>query len=293
VNRITTAGDMRRFASDARKGGHRIGFVPTMGALHEGHLELVRRAASEADTVVASVFVNPLQFGPGEDFERYPRDLEGDAKRLAALPVAALFAPSRDDLYERGFATHVVQEDLATRLCGAFRPGHFRGVLTVVAKLFGLVKPHVAFFGQKDAQQVLMIHRMARDIDLGVEVRAVETVREADGLAMSSRNRYLSPEDRRRALALSRGLRAAAAAFDAGERRGDALRATLRGEIEREGGVRLQYASVASLEDLADVDRVEEGGRALAAVAAHVGSTRLIDNVVLGGRGLPNAGLFS
>jgi pantoate--beta-alanine ligase len=292
VKRITTSGEMRRFASDARVGGRRIGFVPTMGALHDGHLELVRRAAREADTVVASVFVNPLQFGPGEDFDRYPRDLESDARLLASLPVAALFAPSRDDLFEHGFATQVVQDDLATRLCGAFRPGHFRGVLTVVAKLFGIVNPHVAFFGQKDAQQALMIHRMARDLDLGVDVRAVETVREPDGLAMSSRNRYLSAEERHRALALSRGLRAAAAAFDSGERRGDALRAALRGEIERESGVRLQYASVVSLDDLADVDRVESGGRALAAVAALVGATRLIDNVVLGGRGLPNAGLF-
>src|SRR5262249_36526770 len=150
-----------------------------------------------------------------EDFARYPRDLDGDARMLAALPVAALFAPNLDELYDADFATHVVQEELATRLCGAFRPGHFRGVLTVVAKLFGVVRPDAAFFGQKDAQQALMIHRMARDLDLGVEVRAVETIRERDGLAMSSRNRYLSEDDRIHAVALSRALRATEAAFDA------------------------------------------------------------------------------
>ncbi|MBI1849594.1 MAG: pantoate--beta-alanine ligase [Planctomycetes bacterium] len=292
MKRIDSAESMQRFAREARAAGRRIGLVPTMGALHEGHVTLVRRAAEESDAVVVSIFVNPLQFGPGEDFERYPRDLDGDARRLASLPVAALFCPEHTDLYPRGFETAVVQDDLSTRLCGAFRPGHFRGVLTVVTKLFGIVQPNVAFFGQKDAQQVLMIHRMARDLDLGVVVRAVETVREPDGLAMSSRNRYLSPDDRRRALALSRALRAVEAAFDGGEHRGDVLRSTLRGEVEGEPGVRLQYAEVASLQDLRDVEQVAAGSRALAAIAAHVGTTRLIDNVVLGGRGRPNAGLF-
>ncbi len=290
MKRLSTLADARRFSREARDSGKRIGFVPTMGALHEGHLELVRRAAADSDVVVVSVFVNPLQFGPREDFDRYPRDLDADALKLSSLEVAALFTPEARTLYPEGFATHVVQETLSARLCGAFRPGHFRGVLTVVAKLFAIVAPHLAFFGQKDAQQVLLIRRMVLDLDLDVEIRAVETVRERDGLALSSRNRYLSPEERRQATCLVRGLRAAEAAFDEGERRGDVLRGRLRSELEREASVRLEYASIVSTLDLSDLDTVPD--RALAAVAARVGETRLIDNVVLGGRGRPNVGLF-
>ncbi len=261
-----------------RRTGATVGFVPTMGALHEGHLSLVRAARAGAKCVVVSIFVNPLQFGPGEDLERYPRDEEGDLALLEKEGVDFVFLPRAEELYPPDFETKVVPGSVARDLEGAFRPGHFTGVCTVVLKLFNLVAPHKAWFGAKDAQQLAVIRRMTRDLSLPVRIEVGPTVREPDGLALSSRNRYLSPEERRRALCLSRGLFAAREAHHRGERSGRAL--LERAGKEMKEGVVLDYLEIRDPYTFQPVpDPVENG---LMLVAARVGSTRLIDNVPLG-----------
>ncbi|KKB13020.1 pantoate--beta-alanine ligase [Devosia geojensis] len=261
--------------------GRSLGFVPTMGALHRGHMSLVELSKSRCDLTIASIFVNPLQFGPNEDLARYPRPIETDLALLGAAGVDALFLPDVEDLYRPGASTYVVEESVSGPLCGAVRPGHFRGVATVVLKLFNLVQPHVAFFGQKDAQQCAVIERMVRDLDVPVEIVRGPIVREADGLALSSRNVYLAPEERAAAPKIYASLKAAEAAYEAGERDAQALVAAGLAVLAEEPLIRVQYWEVRDPASLDELERVGEGG-ALLAVAAHLGATRLIDNIVIG-----------
>ncbi len=254
-----------------RSGGKTIGLVPTMGALHAGHLSLVELACRENAIVVVSIFVNPIQFGPGEDFERYPRDPEHDALLLGQAGIDAIYRPSAAVMYPPGAATRVRVKGVSEPLEGAARPGHFEGVATVVAKLFATVQPDRAYFGQKDAQQVAVVQRLTRDLDLGVEVRVGLTVREPDGLALSSRNAYLGPAERRAAASLSAALRQAADAYAGGERRPEALSEILGARLAAEPLVRVDYAEVV------DPATFRPPGR-LAVLAAWIGKTRLIDN---------------
>ncbi len=281
---VATRGELRAALATARARGARIGLVPTMGFLHEGHLSLVDAARASADFVVMSIFVNPLQFGAGEDLERYPRDLEGDAGLARDRGVELIFAPSVGEMYPAGEPlVRVVAGALADRLCGAYRPGHFEGVLTVVAKLFNLVQPDVAVFGRKDFQQSVLVRRMVGDLDFPIHIVVSDTVREPDGLALSSRNVYLSPEGRRSARALSRALRAAADAFARGERKPRALLSAARAILAAEPGVRTQYLELVDPESLEGLDAIGRPAHAgdTMAVAAFVGATRLIDNVLL------------
>lgn len=257
----------------------KLGLVPTMGALHEGHLSLVRAAKESCQTVAATIFVNPAQFGPNEDFAKYPRNFERDAQLLENRGVDLLFAPTTDEMYPAGASTYVTVEALSDRLCGRSRPGHFRGVTTVVSKLFHITDPDVAFFGQKDAAQVAIIRRMIRDLNMAVEIVACPIVREADGLAMSSRNAYLNPEERRAALSLYRSLQEVRNKFESGERSIEALLEA--GKRKFGNDAQLDYLEIvdpASLEPIVQLNRP-----ALAAVAAFVGKTRLIDNLTLPG----------
>lgn len=256
-----------------------VGLVPTMGALHDGHLSLLRSARQDCDAVVMSLFVNPAQFAAGEDLDSYPRDEERDARLAEAEGVDILFAPPLDEVYPPGFSTRVDVGGVSEGLCGDHRPGHFSGVATVVTKLFNMVRPDVAYFGQKDAQQAVVIRRLVRDLDMPVQIEVRPTVREPDGLAMSSRNAYLSPEERQRALGLSRALRAAEEAVAAGERDAGAVLAAARSALN---GLEPEYLELRSAEDLSPVERVN--GSTLLAVAAKVGRARLIDNVVLEAR---------
>ena len=267
--------------------GATVGFVPTMGSLHAGHAALVRRAAAECDVAIASIFVNPAQFDRADDLARYPRDLAGDLALLAATGCGAVFAPEAADVYRPGHQTWVVPGDIAAPLEGASRPGHFRGVATVVLKLFHLVAPTRAYFGQKDAQQLAVIRAMVRDLDVPVEVVGCDTVREPDGLAMSSRNRRLAPDERAAAPVLYRALDAARRRHAAGECDADALRATMRDVVAAEPRATLDYASIADPDALAELDRVD--GAALASLAAFVGPVRLIDNLVLAPEPAPAA----
>ncbi len=267
--------------SDAIRGeGKRIGFVPTMGYLHEAHLTLVRKARKLSDVVVASIFVNPTQFGPGEDFEKYPRDEEGDMRKLESVGVSALYMPDPSLMYPSGYQTYVEVEGVSKGLCGDYRPGHFRGVATVVLKLFNAVKPHVALFGEKDYQQLVVIRRMVRDLDIQVEIVGCELVREEDKIAMSSRNVYLSPDERLRALSLSRGLFAGKALYRSGERDAYKIREEVRRVIQAGDGIDIQYVEIRDGESLGSVERIDS--TAVIAVAARVGATRLIDNIILG-----------
>ena len=277
---LRRAADLTDLCNEVRRRGGRVGFVPTMGALHAGHLALVREAKRRTSLVVASIFVNPTQFGPGEDLSRYPRDLEGDLEKLGPAGVDAVFAPEPSELYRVGEETRVRVERLTEPLCGRTRPGHFEGVATIVAKLFGIVGPSAAVFGKKDYQQLLVIRRMAADLFLPVEVVAVRTIREPDGLAMSSRNAYLSTEERLRARALVIGLDAAARAFASGERRARELERLAREPVDREA-TSVDYVEIRDADTLAALEK-ESGSRAVVAVACRIGSTRLIDNVVLG-----------
>jgi len=275
---VTTIAQVRGIAGAARARGQSIGLVPTMGALHEGHLALVRRARKNDGLVVVSIFVNPTQFGPGEDHARYPRDLAADQRAAAPAGADVIFAPPVEEMYPPGDSTVVeVTGRLTAGLCGPFRPGHFRGVTTVVAKLFNIVAPDRAYFGEKDYQQLQVIKRMAADLRLPIEIVAVPTVREPDGLAMSSRNAYLSPEERRAAAVLYRSLEAARALVEAGETDAALLAAHLREIIEGEPLARPQYVEVVEPETLEPVRRI--GGPVVVALAAHVGKTRLIDNM--------------
>jgi pantoate--beta-alanine ligase len=279
VRSIDTIGDMKAAVRTARSKEQRVGFVPTMGALHDGHLALVRRAKGLADVVVMSIFVNPAQFGAGEDYDRYPRDLARDAGLAAEAGVDILFTPSAKEIYPNGYASYVTVEGIGDRFEGAARPGHFRGVATVVLKLFQIVQPELAVFGQKDAQQLAVIRRIVHDLNLDVEVLAAQTVREKDGLALSSRNVYLSPPQREAARVLSASLRAVEGLVAEGETDARATAALLRERIGREPLAALDYADVVSPDEFKPVDRVTPG--ALAIVAAKFGGTRLIDNAVL------------
>lgn len=258
----------------------RLGFVPTMGALHEGHLSLVRRARRECDHVAVSIFVNPAQFGPHEDLQRYPRDLPRDLARLAAERADLVFTPTEPMIYPEGFSTWVIVERLAERWEGASRPGHFRGVATVVLKLLHLVRAERAYFGEKDYQQLRVVERMVRDLNVPTTIVACPTVREPDGLAMSSRNAYLSPVERRAAAVLWRALTAARAECAKGERRGEALRRLVEEMIGREPLARLDYVAVADPMTLEPVERIADGG-AICCLAAWIGQVRLIDNLLL------------
>jgi pantoate--beta-alanine ligase len=275
----TTVEEMRAASRAARLGGLRLGLVPTMGALHEGHLSLVRAAKAQCDAVAVSIFVNPLQFGPTEDLAKYPRTFERDCELLGQEDVDFLLAPSVEEMYPEKAISYVTVEGLSEKLCGRSRPGHFRGVTTVVAKLFHIVEPDLAFFGQKDAAQATIIRRMARDLNFPVEVIVCPIVREADGLAMSSRNAYLNPQERKSALVLYRALKQVQAEFDQGERSPSRLIGAGKNALAQESGVRLDYLEIVDPETLDSVTKLEN--TALVAVAAFVGKTRLIDNVVL------------
>jgi len=276
---FTTIDEMRSASRAVRGAGKRVGFVPTMGALHEGHLSLVRAARASYDVVAASIFVNPTQFGPTEDLAKYPRSFERDCSLLEREGVELLFAPSVEEMYPAGAVTWVTVEGLSDKLDGRSRPGHFRGVTTVVAKLFYIVEPDAAFFGQKDAAQVAIIRRMARDLHLPVEIKVCPIVREADGLAMSSRNSYLDPAQRKQALVLHRSLMRVRELADAGEREASRLVASGREEFALDRSVRLDYFEIVDADTLDSVENISSG--ALVAVAVFVGSTRLIDNILL------------
>jgi pantoate--beta-alanine ligase len=270
---------MKEYARAARGEGLVIGLVPTMGALHEGHTALVKRARQECSRVIASVFVNPKQFGPNEDYKKYPRDLEKDAEKLAAVGVDALFAPETTDVYPDGFRTYVHVEGISERLEGRSRPGHFRGVATVVLKLFEIVQPHFAYFGRKDAQQVRIIGEMARDLNLDSEIVVCPIVREADGLALSSRNAYLSTEERKASTVLYRALVAVGNELAGGVRDALQLQSVLRRIIEAEPLVILDYAEIVSADTFEPVVRVARPSYVVLAV--FIGKTRLIDNLLI------------
>jgi len=274
-----TVAEVRAAVRRHRERGARIGFVPTMGYFHEGHLSLMRRARAECGTVVVSIFVNPLQFGPREDLAEYPRDLERDLRMAREVGVDVVFAPTEEEMYPPGYCTYVEVLGLTEKLCGLFRPGHFRGVTTVVAKLFNIVQPDVAYFGQKDAQQAVVIQRMVRDLNMPLEVVVLPTVREADGLAMSSRNVYLSPEERQAALVIPRSLARAVEAVKGGERDVAALREMVRGMLAAEPRASIDYVEIYGWPDLEPLTVLTD--RALLAVAVRFGRARLIDNVVL------------
>lgn len=272
---------MISIAREVQRGGHTIGFVPTMGALHEGHLSLMREARAQCDVLVVSIFVNPAQFGPSEDFEKYPRDLDSDAALLVREHVDYVFAPRVTDIYPLGFSTYVIVEGLSEQLEGASRQGHFRGVATVVAILLNIVRPDVAFFGQKDAQQAAVLKRMVRDLAFDTKVIVLPIVREESGLALSSRNAYLSDEEKRAATVLHRGLSQAASAYENGERNAARLLEVARSTVSAEPLTRVDYVSLNDAETLEPLDRIEDRP-ALLSLAVYLGKTRLIDNMVLG-----------
>ncbi|MFQ5672127.1 MAG: pantoate--beta-alanine ligase [Nitrospinales bacterium] len=276
---IHSIDEMRARSRQARDAGKVVGFVPTMGCLHEGHLSLVRHSLAACDFTVVGIFINPAQFGENEDLETYPVDLESDRRNLDALGVDALFLPSRREIYPDGYKTFVCVEEISARLCGKSRPGFFRGVATVVLKLFNIVQPHTAFFGEKDRQQLGVIQTMVRDLNLPVSVVGLPIVREPDGLAMSSRNLYLSPEQRPSALALHKALQAAAGLVKNGETSADKIKKTMRRIIDGEKHAEIDYISVCDTQTFTDKEHID--GEALIALAVRVGKARLIDNCVV------------
>ena len=284
VNRTRTVAECRAAVARERKAGRRIGFIPTMGALHEGHLSLVDLARERSEWVVLSVFVNPLQFGPQEDFERYPRDPDRDARLAAGRGADLVFEPSLEEMLPRPLATRVTMKGLTDALEGEARPGHFDGVLTIVTKLFHVIQPDVAVFGQKDAQQAAAVKRLVLDLDFPVEIVVAPIVRDRDGVALSSRNAYLSEEERRSARSLSRSLAAARSLVEGGERDAERVERLMRDLMDGAAGVEVEYAAVVDPEGFTRVERI--AGPSLAAVAARVGRTRLIDNAIL----VPNDG---
>jgi pantoate--beta-alanine ligase len=279
LNELTSRAELRAWTSSQRTAGRRVGLVPTMGYLHEGHLALVDEARRRAEAVIMSIFVNPLQFGPGEDLARYPRDLARDRSLATSRGVDALFIPEVETMYPPGSEIRVVPGPTAERWEGAARPGHFAGVLTVVAKLFHLVEPDLACFGRKDIQQLTLIKRMVRDLDWPIEIVDVPTVREPDGLAISSRNTYLQEGDRKAAVLLSRALAAAHQAFCEGERRAPALEQRMQHELRSSSQITVEYIAIVEPSGLTPVALVD--GRTIVAIAARVGGTRLIDNITL------------
>ncbi|MFA5115156.1 MAG: pantoate--beta-alanine ligase [Candidatus Omnitrophota bacterium] len=270
---------MQELSGAWRKAGRRIGFVPTMGALHNGHLSLLRRARRDNDRVVISVFVNPTQFGPGEDFNKYPRDLSGDAAFCRKAGADVVFYPGARQMYPSDYKTYVEVWDLSNVLCGNFRPGHFRGVATVLTKLFNIVQPDSAYFGQKDAQQAVIARRMARDLNMPLRIEVMPTVRDKDGLAMSSRNNYLSPQERKRALVLSLALKEAERLISRGRRYSSGIIADLKAFIRRTPGIRVQYLEIVDPDTLRPLVKIKD--KVLVVLAVHIGKTRLIDNIVV------------
>ena len=278
---LRTVQEIQDYTKAIKAEGKVIGLVPTMGALHEGHLTLMRAAKAACDIVIASVFVNPVQFGPNEDYEAYPRQFSADCEKLEAAGVDAVFHPEAEEMYPDGYCTYVtVEGDFTHKLCGAQRPGHFRGVATVVTKLINLAKADEAFFGQKDAQQVVVICRMVRDLNLNVHINMVPIVREPDGLARSSRNAYLSAEEKTAALVLSRSLKKAETAFEQGEKNVPRLREIVRKVLETEPMAKIDYVECYSFPELKPEETIQAA--ALLAIAVKIGRTRLIDNVILG-----------
>jgi len=273
---VKTVEAMQRTSEALRLAGKTIAFVPTMGFLHEGHLELMRVGKAHADTLVVSIFVNPTQFGPSEDYDRYPRDTEGDLAKARAVGADIVFFPAREEMYPDGFQTRVQVERVTRNLCGTARPGHFDGVAVVVAKLFNIVKPHLAVFGQKDYQQLTVISRMTADLNMDIQIVGVPTVREPDGLAMSSRNKYLNPEERQSALCLRKSMDLAETMFREGERDALAVRQAIEALINDHPHTRIDYVSLCDSTTLEDVARL--GDETLLALAVKVGATRLIDN---------------
>ncbi len=277
---LRTIEEIKAFAAEASQGGKSIGLVPTMGALHEGHLTLMREARKNCEVVIASVFVNPTQFGPNEDYDAYPRRFEEDCAKLETVGVDAVFHPEPEVMYPKDYMTYVnVEGDITGKLCGARRPGHFRGVATVLTKLFNLSRATDAFFGQKDAQQVVVVRRFVEDLNIPVNIHMVPIVREESGLARSSRNMYLSAEEKEAALVLSRSLKKAEEAFGAGEKQVEALKALVREELGREKLAEVDYVELYSFPGLKELDIVDQP--ALLAIAVKIGKTRLIDNVIL------------
>ncbi len=277
---ICAPGQMTLASSGIRAKRKTIGFIPTMGYLHEGHLSLVRESRKKTDTTIVSIFVNPAQFGPGEDFKAYPRDLARDSALLRKEGVDFLFFPRAEDMYPLGYRTYVEVTGLQDKLCGRARPSHFRGVCTVVLKLFEIVRPDVAYFGRKDAQQVLIIKKMVQDLDLGIRVEALPIVREPDGLALSSRNRYLGPQEREAALVLSRSLAEVEGLISRGEKRADRIIEKIKALIGREPLARIDYVEIVDGRELDPVRSIRKG--TLIALAVFIGKTRIIDNLVIG-----------
>jgi len=276
---ITSPKEMQAYVKRARTDGKTVGLVPTMGAFHEGHLSLMRRARAENDIVVTSIFVNPTQFGPKEDYDAYPRDLENDSKMAEKIGVDVIFAPSVKDMYPQGYATFVNVERITEKMCGASRPGHFRGVATVVTKLFNIIPAHKAYFGQKDAQQCVVIKRMSEDLNFDIDIVILPTVRENDGLAMSSRNKYLSDEERRSALVLFKSLSMAKELIRSGELNSEKIRQKMLDIINAEPLARVDYISIVDAETLEDLNEIKDN--TLIALAVFIGKTRLIDNIII------------
>ncbi len=276
---IRDIASIKQIIKKARQEGQTIGFVPTMGYLHDGHLSLLRKAREDNQLVILSIFVNPLQFGLGEDYEEYPRDLTGDAAQAEKVGCHYIFAPTVKEMYPQGYSTYVDVEKLTDGLCGASRPGHFRGVATVVAKLFNIITPDRAYFGQKDAQQALVILKMTRDLNMNLDIIIMPIIREEDGLAMSSRNAYLSPAERRAALILNQSLIKAAAQIKSGEQDAAAVRAQILENISTEPLAAIDYVTIVDASELTDV--VEIKGPTLIALAVRFGKTRLIDNIIV------------
>jgi len=279
---FTTCSTMNRFSLDARANRQTIGFVPTMGALHAGHESLIEAARRENNIVIVSIFVNPTQFGPGEDFKKYPRTFDTDVEICRSHDVDAIFAPKPSEMYPEGYATYIDQEALTQTLCGASRPGHFRGVLTVCCKLFNITASHTAYFGQKDYQQALVIRRMVRDLNLPLKIETCPTVREHDGLALSSRNRYLSESERADAVVLYKALVAAREMFEQGETEAGKVKDAMSYLINQASSAKIDYAAIVDPETLQPLDKID--GPALAALAVKIGNTRLIDNMIISRR---------
>jgi pantoate--beta-alanine ligase len=279
IRLVETIKDIRSFVDAAKSRGETVGFVPTMGAFHLGHLSLMRQAKKATDAVIVSIFVNPLQFAAGEDYDRYPRQMAKDLRMAESEKVDVLFAPSVAEMYPKGFATFVDQNDLPSKMCGQFRPDHFRGVMSVVAKLFSIVKPDAAFFGQKDYQQYLIIKRMTTDLNLDVDVRVLPTVREEDGLAMSSRNIYLGPKQRKDAVCLHRALQRAEELIGAGESSAVKVASEMKRVIHRVKGARVDYIAIVNSDTLEPVKEIK--GKSLIAAAVRIGKARLIDNILV------------
>lgn len=277
---IEKAKEMQRFADDLRQKGKRIAFVPTMGFLHRGHLRLMEEGRTRGDCLVTSIYVNPTQFGPKEDLAKYPRDFDMDYKLCQGVGVDVIYFPSNDEMYPEHYQTYVDLDIVTQNLCGLSRPGHFRGVATVCAKLFNLVKPHVAVFGKKDFQQLVVIKRMVADLNMDLEIIGLDTVREPDGLAMSSRNTYLKPEERESALSLSRGLKMAKGMYDKGERNAEAIIDAVSRFIAAHPHAKIDYVKICDTTTIRDVFRME--GECVMALAVRVGVARLIDNYVFG-----------